>query len=80
MHGSFVVRNGRSNRFWEDTWLGDRSQDSQYPSLFNITQHKNVLVAEVMINGSCVKEVSDMQQVNRLGSYGPETDDGLIIK
>ena len=37
--GFFKVGNGLSTRFWEDTWLGDSPLQSQYPSLYNITQH-----------------------------------------
>lgn len=36
--GSFIVGNGMSTRFWEDTWLGDRPLAQQYPSLYNIVQ------------------------------------------
>ena len=35
-------------RFWEDVWLGDTSLANQYPSLYNIVQHKNVLVSSVL--------------------------------
>ena len=37
-------------RFWEDTWLGDSPLASQYPTLYNITRHKNVLVGDVLAN------------------------------
>jgi hypothetical protein len=42
--GSFALGNGKSVRFWEDTWLGDSPLANQYPSLFNIVQRKNVTV------------------------------------
>jgi hypothetical protein len=45
--GSFVVGNGLSTRFWEDTWLGDKPLAEEYPSLYNIVHHKNVTVAHV---------------------------------
>jgi hypothetical protein len=38
---------GTTTRFLEDSWLGASSLDSQYLSLYNIVQHKNVLVADV---------------------------------
>ena len=48
--GSVVVGNGMGVRFWEDRWLGDNSLTIQYPSLYNIVSHKNVLVANVLNN------------------------------
>jgi hypothetical protein len=38
--GSFKVGNGLDTRFWEDVWLGDKPLAQQYPSLYNIVQHK----------------------------------------
>jgi hypothetical protein len=46
--GSFNVGDGNSTRFWEDVWLGDTPLSEQYPSLYNITRSKNVLVSNVM--------------------------------
>jgi hypothetical protein len=46
--GSFKVGDGISVRFWEDIWLGDSSLANQYPSVYNIVQRKNVLVANVL--------------------------------
>ena len=46
--GTFVVRNGLRTRFWEDTWLADAPLVSQYPTLYNIVRHRNVLVAQVL--------------------------------
>jgi hypothetical protein len=37
---SFKVRNALDTRFWEDVWLGDKPLAQQYPSLYNIVQHK----------------------------------------
>jgi hypothetical protein len=46
--GSMEVGNGRNNRFWEDTWLGNMPLCDQYPSLYRIVNHINVTVAQVM--------------------------------
>jgi hypothetical protein len=46
--GAFKIGNGSSTRFWEDTWLGDMPLAQQYPSLYNIVQHKNVMVSMVL--------------------------------
>jgi hypothetical protein len=46
--GSFKVGNGEDMRFWEDTWLGNKSLAMQYPSLYNIVHRKNVSVANVL--------------------------------
>ena len=48
--GSFIIGDGSSTRFWEDSWLGTRPLSSQYPLLYNIVQHKNVTVAHVLSN------------------------------
>ena len=45
--GKFKVGDGTTVRFWEDVWLGDMTLAQQYPSLYNIVQHKNVLVSTV---------------------------------
>ena len=36
----FLVGNGMSTRFWEDTWLGETPLAVQYPTLYNIVQCK----------------------------------------
>jgi hypothetical protein len=46
--GYFKIGNGATTRFWEDIWLGESSLATQYPSLYNIVNHKNVLVAHVL--------------------------------
>jgi hypothetical protein len=46
--GYFKIGDGSAVRFWEDIWLGDTPLASQYPSLFNIVQHRNVTVAQVL--------------------------------
>ena len=48
--GSFVVGNGETTRFWEDTWLGNSPLMNQYPLLYNIVQHQHVSVHDVMHN------------------------------
>lgn len=44
----FIVRNGGTTRFWEDTWLGETPLAMQYPSLYNIVQRKGAYVANVL--------------------------------
>jgi hypothetical protein len=46
--GSFTIGNSDDTRFWEDTWLGNKSFAEQYPSLYNIVQRKQVSVANVL--------------------------------
>jgi hypothetical protein len=46
--GSFIVGDGESTRFLEDSWLGTTSLANQYPSLYNIARHKDVSVANVL--------------------------------
>ena len=46
----FLNGDGQLTRFWEDTWLGDTPLQSQYPSLYNIFQRKNVSVHKVLSN------------------------------
>jgi hypothetical protein len=46
--GFFRVGDGTSVRFWEDVWMGDTPLPHQYPALYNIVQHKNVLVSTVL--------------------------------
>ena len=43
----FVIGNGTSTRFWEDTWLGESPLAIQYPSLYWIAQRREVSVATV---------------------------------
>jgi hypothetical protein len=47
--GSFIVNNGMSTRFWEDTWLGNKPLADQYPSLYSIVRNKNVTVATTLV-------------------------------
>jgi hypothetical protein len=46
--GSFVIGNGLNTKLWEDIWLGERSLAEEYPSLYNIVNHKNVMVENVL--------------------------------
>jgi hypothetical protein len=46
--GSFKVGDGTSVHFWEDVCLGEVPLSEQYPSLYNIVQHKNVLISTVL--------------------------------
>jgi hypothetical protein len=46
--GSFKIGNGLDTCFWEDCWLGDKPLAQQYPSLYNIVQHKDVTVANFL--------------------------------
>ena len=43
----FLVGNGMSTRFWEDTWLGETPLAVQYPTLYNIVQRKEDYVGTV---------------------------------
>ena len=44
----FLVGNGMSTRFWEDTWLGETPLAVQYPTLYNIVQRKEDYVGTVL--------------------------------
>uniref|UniRef100_A0A453JLI5 Reverse transcriptase zinc-binding domain-containing protein n=2 Tax=Aegilops tauschii subsp. strangulata TaxID=200361 RepID=A0A453JLI5_AEGTS len=46
----FVIGNGMSTRFWEDTWLGETPLALQYPTLYNIVQRKEDYVGIVFQN------------------------------
>jgi hypothetical protein len=46
--GHFKLGDGSAVRFWKDVWLGDKTLAYQYPSLYHIVQHRNVLVADVL--------------------------------
>ena len=50
--GKFVVGNGQKTRFWEDNWLGEVPLAAQYPTLYSIARHKNMLVADALANSS----------------------------
>uniref|UniRef100_A0A453PKH5 Reverse transcriptase zinc-binding domain-containing protein n=1 Tax=Aegilops tauschii subsp. strangulata TaxID=200361 RepID=A0A453PKH5_AEGTS len=44
----FILGNGMTTRFWEDTWLGETPLATQYPSLYNIVQRKELYVGIVL--------------------------------
>ena len=44
----FIVGNGTTTRFWEDTWLGETPLALQYPSLYSIVQRRDAYVAMIM--------------------------------
>ena len=46
--GHFKIGDGRKTRFWEDIWLSDTPLKNQYPSLYSITNRKNVFVHDVL--------------------------------
>ena len=48
----FVIGNGTSTRFWEDTWLGETPLAIQYPSLYRIVQRRGVFVKEICPRGN----------------------------
>uniref|UniRef100_A0A452XI14 Reverse transcriptase zinc-binding domain-containing protein n=1 Tax=Aegilops tauschii subsp. strangulata TaxID=200361 RepID=A0A452XI14_AEGTS len=44
----FIVGDGTTTRFWEDTWLGDAPLAIQYPFLYHIAQRKDNYVATIL--------------------------------
>jgi hypothetical protein len=46
--GSFILGDGSSIRFWEDTWLGGTTLAAQYPSLYSVVRHKDQTVAQIL--------------------------------
>ena len=44
----FIVGDGNTTRFWENTWLGETPLALQYPSLYHIVQRHDALVATIM--------------------------------
>ena len=46
--GSFDVKVRTNTRFWEDTWVGDKSLKVKYPSLYNIVRDRHATVSKVM--------------------------------
>jgi hypothetical protein len=41
--GSFMIKDGTQTRFWEDTWIGQRSFKYQYATMYNIAHDPHVL-------------------------------------
>ena len=44
----FIIGNGTTTRFWEDTWLGETPLALQYPSLYSIIQRRDAYVATIL--------------------------------
>uniref|UniRef100_A0A453RC95 Reverse transcriptase zinc-binding domain-containing protein n=1 Tax=Aegilops tauschii subsp. strangulata TaxID=200361 RepID=A0A453RC95_AEGTS len=44
----FIIGNGNSTRFWEDTWLGEMPLATKYRSIYNIVQRKETYVAIIL--------------------------------
>nr|AAM08546.1 Putative retroelement [Oryza sativa Japonica Group]AAP53436.1 retrotransposon protein, putative, unclassified [Oryza sativa Japonica Group] len=42
---------GKQTLFWEDNWIGGRPLALQFPTLFNITTTKQIIVSKVMLGG-----------------------------
>jgi hypothetical protein len=40
----------KEQKFWEDTWLENKSLAQQYPSLYSIVQRKQDSIANVLSN------------------------------
>ena len=45
--GSFILKEGKQIRFWEDVWIGNQPFKVQYPSLYNLVCKKSDTVANV---------------------------------
>ena len=45
--GSFILKDGKQIRFWEDTWTGKQPLMIKFPSLYNIARKKSDTVANV---------------------------------
>jgi hypothetical protein len=46
--GSFIIKDGTSTRFWDDTWIGDKPLKDTYPALYNIARDRQAMVSKVM--------------------------------
>jgi hypothetical protein len=40
--GSFILKDGKQIRFWEDTWTGKQPLMLKFPSLYNIARKKAI--------------------------------------
>jgi hypothetical protein len=45
---TFVAKNGKNVKFWEDRWLGNFTLQNRFPYLYCIVRRKNDSVASVM--------------------------------
>ena len=46
--GFFNIGDGKNTRFWEDTWIGGTPLSTQYLTLYNIVQRRDVSVQSVI--------------------------------
>ena len=46
--GTFKIKNGEQERFWEDVWSGDKPLREAYPNLYRIVRRKDDTVANVL--------------------------------
>lgn len=42
----FKVEGSTKNRFWKDLWVGNRTLEEEYPSLYRLAQRKNRLIVD----------------------------------
>jgi hypothetical protein len=42
--GSFILKDGKQIRFWENTWTGNQPLMLKFPSLYNIARKNNTVV------------------------------------
>ena len=45
---SFDIKDETTARFWDNTWVGDKSLKVRYPSLYNIVRDPHATVSKVM--------------------------------
>ena len=51
-----ILGDGKSTRFWEDCWLGQKPLCQNFPRLYNLTFNHNITVHDVFTKGfGCVK-------------------------
>jgi len=46
--GSFDIKDKAKTRFWDDTWVGDKSLKDRYTALYNIMREPHTTVSKVM--------------------------------
>ena len=46
--GYFDIKGRAKTRFWDDTWVGDKSLKDRYPALYNIVREPHEIVSKVM--------------------------------
>jgi hypothetical protein len=62
--GSFIIKDGTSTRFWDDTWIGDKPLKDTYPALYNIARDRQATVSKVM--SSRPHNISILQTVSNV--------------